>query len=199
MNVGKEGTLNRGILDGGHESFLERLFALLYAKNLSLSASREQIAKRLIAPLLHLVGERITRGKSNSKKTEDDCSVGAKQNSEKAVDNLVNLVYYDFAAEMIESSKKVEDSYSDAAGPFIEEEVGKIVQLTWSHCIRLSGEKERDLHTCSTILCVLMSISKLKAMSRLARGGSLWQLLNLFFLSPGCHYYEFFTIFFIFL
>jgi hypothetical protein len=60
----------------------------------------------------------------------------------------------------------------------------QLVDLTWVNCLRLSVEKEADLGTCSSLLCVLMSVTQLGTMNRLRRkGGDLWKLLSALFLS----------------
>jgi tRNA G18 (ribose-2'-O)-methylase SpoU len=103
---------------------LERFFSLLYSKNLSPSVSREHIAKRLISPILQLIGAESTRST-------------------------------------------------------IADEVIDLISL---HCNRLAGKEENDLDVCSSLLCVLMSITPLNAMERLCRN-DLWKLLSSFFLS----------------
>ena len=105
-------------------TLLKRFFSLLYSKNLSPSVSREHIAKRLISPILQLIGAESTRS-----------------------------------------------TVAD-----------EVIDLTSLHCNRLAGRDENDLDVCSSLLCVLMSITPLNAMERLCRN-DLWQLLSCFFLS----------------
>lgn len=114
----------RAVVQRNTLALLKRFFSLLYSKNLSPSVSREYIAKRLISPILQLIGAESTRST-------------------------------------------------------VADEVIDLVSL---HCNRLAGMEENDLDICSSLLCVLMSITPLNAMQRLCRN-DLWQLLSGFFLS----------------
>jgi tRNA G18 (ribose-2'-O)-methylase SpoU len=119
--------ISMNLREGVHRisiTLLGRFFSLLYSKNLSPSVSREHIAKRLISPILQLIGAESTRS-----------------------------------------------SVAD-----------EVIDLISLHCNRLAGRDENDLDVCSSLLCVLMSITPLNALERLCRN-DLWQLLSSFFLS----------------